>query len=117
MRNSEAVALRRSVKKVFLENSQNSQENTCVGDFIKKESLAQLFSYEFYKISKNTFLTEHFWWLLLETQKQISQEELTAKDSYESTIRFDNNKSPGNNELTKEFYQTSFSIHCKNPKD
>ena len=41
-----------SVKKVFLENSQNSQENTCA----RKETLAQVFSCEFCEISKNTFL-------------------------------------------------------------
>ena len=29
--------------------------------FIKKETLAQLFSYEFCEISKKTFLTEQFW--------------------------------------------------------
>ena len=59
----EAVVERCSVKKVFLETSQNSQENTCVRvsilikacNFIKKESLAQVFSCEFCEISKNTF--------------------------------------------------------------
>ena len=60
-----AVARRYSVKKVFLEISQNSQENTCARDsfliklkacnFIKKESLAQMFSCEFCEISTNTF--------------------------------------------------------------
>ena len=30
-------------------------------NFIKKETLAQMFSCEFYEISKNTFLTEHLW--------------------------------------------------------
>ena len=38
--------------------SQNSQENTCARDFfnfIKKETLAQVFSCEFYDVSKNTF--------------------------------------------------------------
>ena len=33
--------------------------NTC--NFIKKEALAQAFSYKFYEISKNTFFTEHLW--------------------------------------------------------
>ena len=56
---SEAVA-RCSVKKVFLEISQNSQENTCARvseacNFIKKETLAQVFSCEFCEISKNPF--------------------------------------------------------------
>ena len=44
-------------KKVSLEISQNSQPETC--NFIKKETLAQVFSCEFCKISKNTFFTEH----------------------------------------------------------
>ena len=63
---SEAVAQRCFVKKVFLEISQNSQENTCARvsfliklqavacNFIKKETLAQLFSCEFCEISKIT---------------------------------------------------------------
>ena len=50
----EAVAQRSSIKKVFLEMSQNSQGNTC-----------ELFSCELCEISKNTFFTEHLWWLLL----------------------------------------------------
>ena len=69
---------------MFLEISQNLQENTCarvsfliklqalffnkvVGlrpkacNFIKKEILAHVFSCEFCEISKNTFFTEHLW--------------------------------------------------------
>ena len=30
-------------------------------NFIEKETLAQVFSCEFYEISKNTFFTKHFW--------------------------------------------------------
>ena len=64
---SEAVAQRCSVKIMFLEISQNSKENTCARasflmklqasacNFIKKETLAQVFSCEFCEISKNTF--------------------------------------------------------------
>ena len=58
-------------KKVFLEILQSSQENTCARvsfwiklqawNFIKKETLAQVFSGEFCEISKNTFFTEHLW--------------------------------------------------------
>ena len=73
---SEAVTRRRSVKKVLLEISQNSQENTCarvslinlqawVGSFIKKEILIQVFSCEIYIVFKNTFFGEHLQWLLL----------------------------------------------------
>ena len=55
------------MKKVLLEILQNSQENTCTRvsfliklqaeacNFIKKETQAQLFSFEFFEISKNTF--------------------------------------------------------------
>ena len=55
------------MKKVFLEISDNSQENTCARvsfllklqagayKFIKKETLAQVSFCEFCKISKNTF--------------------------------------------------------------
>ena len=34
-------------------------------NFIKKETLAQMFSSEFWEISKNTFFIEHLRWLLL----------------------------------------------------
>ena len=59
-------------KEVFLEISQNSQENTYVRvsfliklqasgrNFIKKETLAHVLSCEFCEISKSTFFTEHF---------------------------------------------------------
>ena len=33
-------------------------------NFIKKETLEQVISYEFFEISKNTFFIEHLWWLL-----------------------------------------------------
>ena len=56
---------------MFLESSQNSQENTSArvlfliklqakaSNFIKKDALAQVFSCEFCEISKNNFFTEH----------------------------------------------------------
>ena len=59
------------LQKVFLEISQNSQENTCArvsfsiklqaepGNFIKKETLAQVFSYELCEVSENIFFIEH----------------------------------------------------------
>ena len=64
--NSEVVALGCSIKKVFLEISQNSLENTCVRDALlirlqacdcrlQVAGLAQVFSCKFCKISKNTF--------------------------------------------------------------
>ena len=44
-------------KKVFLEISQISQ--AC--NFMKKETLEQVFFCDFCEISKNTFFTEHLW--------------------------------------------------------
>ena len=48
-------------KKVFLEISRNSQENTCARVFINKENLVQVFPSEFCEISNNIFFTEHPW--------------------------------------------------------
>ena len=65
----EAFVRRCSVKKVFFEILQNSQENTCARVFflikLQASSLTQVFSCEFFEISKNTFFIEHLWWLLL----------------------------------------------------
>ena len=71
----ETVAQRCSVKKTFLEISQNSQENTCARvpsliklqasscNFIKKEALAQVFSCTFWETPKNSRITSGgcFW--------------------------------------------------------
>ena len=56
---------------MFLEISQNSQENTCArvsflikllaSSFIEKETLVQVLSGEFCETSKNTFFTELVW--------------------------------------------------------
>ena len=53
----EAVAQMYSVKKVFLEILENSQENTCarVSILYEIETLGQVYSCEFCKISKNAF--------------------------------------------------------------
>ena len=50
----EVVAQRCSIKKVFLEISQNSTVASAC-NFIKKEALAQVFFSEFCEISKNAF--------------------------------------------------------------
>ena len=55
----EAVAQICSVKKVFLQIHKKVRILAC--NFIKKETLAQIFSCEFCEISKNTFFTEHLW--------------------------------------------------------
>ena len=69
--------IRSKLRTVFWEISLNSQENTCPRDyflvnlqveacnFLKKETLSQVFSCKFCEIFKNTFFTEHLRWLLL----------------------------------------------------
>ena len=95
-------------KKMFLEISHNSQENTCprVSFLIKlqappkKETLAQLFSCEICEITKNTFFTEYLWWLLLcsvgielvTSTKLAYQVQSTSSWSYMAIFRF---ASPG----------------------
>ena len=73
-----------SIKKVFLQILQNSQENTCarvsflikllvwVLQLIKKETLAQVFLCEFCQIFKNNFFTEH---------------RVTASETYRLTLK------------------------------
>ena len=48
---------------LFFNNVAGLGSGAC--NFIKKEALAQVFSCEFCEISKNTFFTEHLWWLRL----------------------------------------------------
>ena len=84
---TEAVTQSCSVKKVSLEISQNSQKSTCTRvslliklqaetrvyfliklqaqacNFIKKEALSRVFSYEFCEISKKTCFIEPLWLL------------------------------------------------------
>ena len=53
---AEMVSQRCSVKKVFLEISKNSQENTSARvSFFEEETLAQVFSCNFFEISTNVF--------------------------------------------------------------
>ena len=75
---SEAVVPRCSVKKMFLEISQNSQENTCASvslfnkvaylrpaNLLKKRLWRWCFPVGFSKFLKTSFFIEHLWWLLL----------------------------------------------------
>ena len=80
---TEAVTRRCSVKKVLLKILQNRQENTCarfsfliklqaeVCNFIKKETLAQVFSCEICQIFRNT--------LFYRTPPVVASEKLKAK--------------------------------------
>ena len=66
---------------MFLKISQNSQENTCVrisflirlhvesSTFIKQGNPAQVFTFKFCEVFKNSSFIEHLWWLLLERAK------------------------------------------------
>ena len=54
---------------MFLENSQNSQENICARVFFNK--VAGLRPEEFCEISKNTCLTEHLWTTASENLKGV----------------------------------------------
>ena len=70
------VAKKCSVKKVFLEISQNSQENISArvtffflglspATLLKKRIRHRCFPLNFVKFLRTPFLTEHLWWLLL----------------------------------------------------
>ena len=77
---SKAVAQRCSVKKVFLEIPQNSQENTCAevsfliklkvsacyfhSTLLRKRLWQRCFPVNFAKFLGTSFLKEHIWWLL-----------------------------------------------------
>ena len=79
---SEAVARGCSVKKVFLEISQNSQENACgrvsflikiiIKSLLKKRLWHRRFPVNFAKFLRTPFLTEHLRWLLLQIAMTIS---------------------------------------------
>ena len=77
MKTLEAVTQRCSVKKVFLEISQNPQENACArvsfliklqaqpATLLKKRLWHRCFPVNFEKFLRTPLLTEHLWWLLL----------------------------------------------------
>ena len=49
------------IKNVFLQISQNSQENTCARVSSLRDFITGIFSCEFSEICKTTFLTKHLW--------------------------------------------------------
>ena len=107
----EAVVQRCSVKKVFLKNSQNSQENTCARvSFLIKFQAERLwhrcFPVNFVEFLKTPVFIEHFWWLLLfgfkkmqtyepcvskESRKENCQIK-ESSDSEEGTSRIENTR-------------------------
>ena len=76
---------------MFLEIAQNSQENTCARDFIKKETLVEVLSYEFRKISENTFFTEHLRWLLLNQSLNFAENYMKVSGEDEAFIKYAKN--------------------------
>ena len=63
----EAVVQRCSAKKVLLEISQNSKENTCTRVYflIKLRLWQRCFPVNFVKFLRTLFFIEHLWWLLV----------------------------------------------------
>ena len=91
---------------MLLEISQNSQENTRARvlflnkvagacNFVKKETLVQVFPCEFCEISKNTFFTEHLWVtasgilkdFMNEKNELLFGDNITLKKKYNRTLR------------------------------
>ena len=71
-----------SMKKGVLRNFRKfTGKHLCQSVFIKKETLAQVFCCEFCEISRNTFFTEHLWWLLL---KEVEPMEPVQMNIYQS---------------------------------
>ena len=87
---SEAIAQRCFVKKVFLEISQNSQENTRakVSFFdkvaglrpAKKRLWHRSFPVNFVKFQRSPFFIEHLRWLLLNTKKNDEISEIFERN-------------------------------------
>ena len=81
--NIEAVVLKCFLKKMLLKIYQISQENTQslflnkvqaqASNFIKKQTLAQVFSYESCKIFKNTFFIEDLRWLNIHDLLRVNE--------------------------------------------
>ena len=59
-------------------------------NFIKKETLAQVFSCEFCEISRNTFFTEHLWTTGFEESHKVSKQKEQIR--YSNTIQFNKYK-------------------------
>ena len=123
---------------MFLKISQDSQENTCarvsfliklqvsVCNFIKKETLAQVFSCEVCKNFKNTFFTEQLWttaskiWICVflqlhsQTMWQIdSKNRSYTKDQYTVLeFQFRSVECMVDTKLSKNFEQLSFPIQA-----
>ena len=59
LKNSQKFAGKHVYQSLFFDKVAGLRPQAC--NFIKKETLAQMFPCEFSKIFKNTFFTEHLW--------------------------------------------------------
>ena len=101
---AEAVPQRSSVRKVFLEISQNSPENVCArvsfliklqglkpATLLKKRLWHRCFPVNFAKFLRTPFLIEHLWWLLLVVLKpenlQIHYKQIFHRTSSKELFR------------------------------
>ena len=93
--------IKKQPPEVFCKVLQNSQENTCARvsfliklqvsacNFMKKETLAQVFSYEFCQISQNTFFIEHLRTTASATHPEAIVQGCTVKkDALENFAKF-----------------------------
>ena len=88
LRFAEAIVRRCSVKKVYLEISQISQENTCARDsrratVLKNRLWHRCFPVNFAKFLRTPFTIEQLWWLLLDLdtdQKRFTSEHESSRN-------------------------------------
>ena len=107
-----------SVKKVFLENLENSQENSCATDSFlmslwKNESLAQVFSCEFSKISKNTLFTEHLRTTTSGFRSKLNVKYINMSNTNELHGKISTKKLTGIFQISKQFQWCLLKL--KNP--
>ena len=74
-------SMKKGVLKDFVKFAGKHLCQSLFSNFVKKEALAQVFSCEFCKISKNTFYTEHLW-TTASVRALISLKNCTLMDSF-----------------------------------
>ena len=90
---SEAVARWCSVKKVFLEISQNSRENTCARvSFLiklqKKRLCHSCFPVNSAELLRTPFFIEYLWWLLLQVETFFTMNNMNKMNKRQSTQHY-----------------------------
>ena len=93
-------------EKLYFEISQSSQESTCTRvsflkkfNFIKKATLARVFSREFCEISKNTFSTEHLQMTVSVIDRINKPKMAIITNVFKRSLKFSLRKSCPNTEL------------------